>query len=206
MKRLDNSSWLKISGLVVGAIIVIAIFTTLYPRNQEQFMSMAVLGEYAQASNYFPNNSSNVTTQTRVQWYLSIYNHMTETKSLVVRVKLLNSSRIYPNVPPDDVYKTPSPMNAFMQIPLTLSPNETRLIPFTFRIAEIIPGDTYLKVTQIEVGYQIYTVSMTQANGTQLRLVFELWSYDSSNNLIFSWKIGNDERIVWNQMWLGVTT
>jgi uncharacterized membrane protein len=200
LKRLDRSGWLKISGLFVGAIIIVAIFTTLYPRNQEQFMSMAVLGEHAQASNYFPNNSSNITTQTQVQWYLHLYNHMSETKNIIVRVKLQNST----DTPPSDQWKTPSPIAAFMQIPLTLLPNETRLIPFTFRIEEIVPGQGSLRITRINVGYHSYTASVKQQEGTQIRFVFELWSYDSSNNLIFSWKTGNNEPIVWNQMWFKV--
>jgi len=200
LKRLDRSSWLKILGLFVGAIIIIAIFTTLYPRNREQFMSMAVLGEHAQAINYFPNNSSNITIQTQVQWYLHLYNHMTETKNIIVRVKLLNST----DAPPSDQWKTPSSIAAFMQIPLTLLPNETRLIPFTFRIEEIVLGQESLKITRINVGYHSYAVNVKQQEGTQLRFIFELWSYDSLNNLIFSWKVGDNEPIVWNQMWFRV--
>jgi hypothetical protein len=201
LKRLDRSGWLKISGLVLGAIIVVTIFTTLYPRNQEQFMAMAVLGEHALASDYFPNDSSNITTQTQVQWYLHLYNHMTETKNIIIRVKLLNST----GTPPSDQWKTPSPITAFTQIPLTLLPNETRLIPFTFRIEEIIPAQDSLRITRINVGYHSYTVNVKQMEGTQLRLIFELWSYDSSNNPIFSWKVGNDEPVVWNQMWFRAT-
>jgi hypothetical protein len=202
---------LKISGLVAGVIIVVAIFTTLYQQNQEQFMSMAVLGEYAKASNYFPNNSTSITTQTQVQWYLQIYNHMSMRENILVKVSLLNST----DVPPDDLYKTPSmptsnlASSVFMQIPLTLAPNETRLVPFTFRIAEIIPAGSSLRVTQIEIGYHLYIVNTKQSNGTQLRLIFELWSYDSSNELVFSWKAESEEsskHIVWNQMWFRVTT
>ena len=62
--------WLKLSAIGVGIIIVIAILSTAFPKNQEPFIAMGLLGKYGRADNYYPNNSSTITVGTQVQWRL----------------------------------------------------------------------------------------------------------------------------------------
>ncbi|MCJ7633316.1 hypothetical protein MUP77_13130 [Candidatus Bathyarchaeota archaeon] len=198
-----SSSWLKFTALLLGTIVTVAALGALYPKFEEQFIAMGVLGEYGTTDQYFPGNISRISVGASIRWQLYVYNHMSETKEVSIRVKLLNSTLTGPN----DENGTPSPVEFFMEIPLVLASNETQILPFYFRITQVaLVGDS-VRITEIEVAERIFSVNVPARIGTSFRIVFELWSYEKeSGSYIYSWKSAKGVYHVWNQIWFNMTT
>lgn len=196
------NQWVKVSVLLVGLILVIAVLVRFYPKYEEEFIAMGVLGEKVTASNYFPNNSSTIQVNVLVKWHLYLYNHMYSSKNITVMVKLLNSTVFEPN----DAYRTSSPVPSFLNISLRLLSDETRILPFYFAINEAIQVNGSVKVTWIRVNNSSFPVAASALNGQPFRMVFELWSFDEgSKGYVYSWVPVKDSKPVWNRILFNVS-
>lgn len=197
-----SSSWLKVTALLLGIIVTVAALGALYPKFEEQFIAMSVLGEYGTTDHYFPGNISLISVGDLVSWQLYVYNHMGELNDVSIRVKLLNSTMSGPN----DENGTPSPVESFMEIPLVLASNETRILPFYFRITQVTLVSDSVRITEIEVVNRIFSVDVPDQIGNSFRIVFELWSYEKeSGSYIYSWRSAKGVYNVWNQIWFDMT-
>ncbi len=196
-----SDSWLKSTAILLVIIVTVAVLAASYPKFEEQFIAMGVLGSYGTSDQYFPGNVSSISVGTLVSWQLYVYNHMSELKDVSIRVKLLNST----NPSPNDENGTPSPVEFFMEIPLVLASNETRILPFYFRITRVNLVNDSVRITEIEVVNRSFSVDVPSQIGNSFRIVFELWSYDKeSGSYIYSWKSEKGVYHVWNQIWFDI--
>ena len=174
-----------IGKLVLFSILVIAVISAFWPRYEERFFELGLLGKDKKAEAYYPNDNSTLKVGSRVFWYIYIHNHMGSVQNVSIRVKLLNSTMEVPN----DREHKPSPFAFFVEFPLSLSVDETLFVPFAWSILETISQNESIIVKRLTVNNQTVEVNVQAFSDYRFRMVFELWVYDqSSHEYKFGWQ------------------
>jgi hypothetical protein len=187
------------TGFFVILIIIAPLALGFFPSNEEQFTSMAVLGENMTEGKYFPNVIANITSEQIMKWNIILYNHMDVTQYMMVKVKVLNSTMSTPN----NILMTHSTESSVYEIERILIKNETAIIPFQWRISNASPvSDKQFIINKMIFNGHTLDVTQNRIKGEKFRLVFELWLYDT-DSMAFKFDVGPQEaqRIVWNQIW-----
>ena len=152
-----------------------------------RFIELGLLDKNKAATAYFAIDNSTLEIGTQVKWFVFVHNNMGNAEKISVRVKLLNSTMAQPI----DSKNTPSPFSFFLDIPSSLSINETALLPFTWGVSEVTSQDGATIIRQLTVNNQIIDVNVSSKD--YFSIVFELWVYDqASQNYLFGWRSGND--------------
>ena len=184
-----NKSILIIGTVVLLLIIVVAVISTFWPKYEERFFELGLLGKDQTADGYFPNNNSTIQLGSQISCYLYIHNHMGDFQEVSIRVKLLNSTIGVPN----DREHRPSPVTPFAEFPLSLSLNETLIVPFSWSILEMDSQNSSVILKRLMVNEKTVEVEAAASSDSFFRIVFELWVYDqSSREYKFGWKSGNE--------------
>lgn len=185
MNNENNKSILVIVALVTVLILVVALISAFWPKYEMQFIEFGLLGKDKIADNYFLYDNSTVSTDSQVDWYLYIHNHMGTSQDVIVKVKLLNSEMEVPN----DQEHEPSPYTPFIELPFSLLNNDTLLVPFSWSITETILQDASILLKQLKVNDQSIEVDVSTFSYSFFRMVFELWVYDPvSQQYEFGWR------------------
>lgn len=173
-----------ILGVFLGAIIGFVYVVSLYwPRYEEYFFELGLLGAEGRAEGYFPDDNSSIFVGTPMSWQIYVHNHMGREQDVSIRVKILNSTM----QAPDDREHVPSPEPYFLEIPVSLSIDETVLVPFSWSVldAEYVNGTV---VNGLIVNDEFVDVDVKSVPDSRFRIVFELWVYDeSSGEFVFGW-------------------
>jgi hypothetical protein len=178
-----------IGTLVLFLIIVLAVLSALWPKYEERFFELGLLGKDKKAEGYYPNDNSTLEVGSQILWYIYVHNHMGSVQNVSVRVKLLNSTMETPN----DREHKPSPYAFFVEFPLSLSVDETLLVPFSWSILEAVSQNNSVIIKSLIVNNQTIEVNVTTFSDNSFRMVFELWVYDlSSNEYKFCWEYKNE--------------
>ncbi|MEM3704240.1 MAG: hypothetical protein QXX79_07490, partial [Candidatus Bathyarchaeia archaeon] len=119
-----------IGALVLFLIIVVAVLSAFWPKYEERFFELGLLGKDRKAEGYYPNDNSTLEVGSQILWYIYVHNHMGSAQSVSVRVKLLNSTM----EAPDDRKNKPSPYPSFIEFPLFLSVDETVFVLFSWSV------------------------------------------------------------------------
>ena len=200
---LDDWRLFFVSVCMVLMLGVFGPFVMAYfPRGEERFFALAVLGEEGMAEKYYPDDDSNVSVGENVHWILYLYNHMGEAQYVAVRVKLLNSTTPTAN----STSCAPSPAPVVYEIRDVLLNNETRLYPFTWSTEEVGWIGDFVGINLLSVNGDLVEVDVCSRDGVDFRFVFELWVFDEkSDDFRFGWSYGDESRCVWNQIWFNAT-
>jgi hypothetical protein len=175
---------LIIGALVLFLILAVAVLSAFWPKYEERFFELGLLGEDKKAEGYYPNNNSTLEAGSQILWHIYVHNHMGSVQSVSVRVKLLNSTM----EAPDDRKNKPSPYPFFIEFPLSLSIDETRLIPFSWSIFEATSQNNSITIKRLKVNDETVEVNVSAFSDNSFRMVFELWVYDqSSREYKFGW-------------------
>jgi len=164
---------------IIGFIYVVGLY---WPKYEEYFFELALLGGNGTAEGFFLDENSTINIGSRMRWQLYVHNHMGREQDLTIKVKLLNSTMRAP----DDREHDPSPAPVFLEYPLTLLKDETIIIPFSWNIARAEPQNGTL-IKGLIVNDNLIDVSIRDSN-YRFRIVFELWVYDETSDLYqFGW-------------------
>lgn len=195
---------LVIGALVLVLIVAVAVISAFWPRYEERFFELGLLGSNKMAEDYYPDGNSTLRIGSDVLWYIYIHNHMGSVQDVLVRVKLLNSTMLVP----DDREHVPSPAPFFFELPVSLDIDETRMIPFSWSILEVDDaGNNSIAVDRLLVNDQTVDVGVSSFSDDRYRMVFELWVYDQpSNEYGFGWDSGKGFYSVSLYMWFRTTT
>jgi hypothetical protein len=178
-----------IGALVLFLILAVALISAFWSRYEERFIELSLLGKDKTAKGYYLNDNSTLKPGSQVSWYIYIHNHMGSLQNVTVRVKLLNSTVDAPN----DTEHKPSPFASFVEFPLSLSVDDTLLVPFSWSISEAVSQNGSIIIKQLMVNDQTVEVNVPAFSNSPFRMVFELWVYDqSSHEYKFGWKSGNE--------------
>jgi len=179
-------------------------YIAVTPLPKEQFFQFYALGENRMAEHHYPNDNSTIPLDTPVKWFLGVTNFMNSIQYVTLKVKLGNST----STPPNASQAKPAPIPALFEFSKVLSNNETWEFPFTWSIKEIQVVGDMIYVTHLTINNETITVSDIGAeHGHNLRLIFELWSYNiDEDRFIFSWYATQERRCAWLQLWFNVTS
>jgi hypothetical protein len=183
----ERKQFLTIAGLVLLLILFVALISTFWPKNETQFFELGLLDKSKTATAYFAIDNSTLEIGSQVKWYVFVHNNMGSAEQVTVRVKLLNSTMSQPI----DSKNTPSPFSFFMELPSSLSINETILLPFSWSISDAVSQDGTTIVRQLTANNHTYDINVSSKD--YFSLIFELWVYDPiSQDYIFGWHSRND--------------
>ena len=172
-----------ILGVFLGLLIVsIYVVSTYWPRYEDYFFELGLLGKEGKAEGYFPDDNSTVFIGTPMSWLIYVHNHMGSEQDVSIRVKILNSTM----QAPDDREHEPSPELCVLEIPISLSVDETMLVPYSWSILDSeYQNGTVIKAVIVNSDFIDVNV---EDYSDRFRVVFELWVYDSSiNEYVFGW-------------------
>lgn len=187
-------------GVLISVLILsVAVISAFWPRYEERFFELGLLGKDQKAEAYYPDNNSTLQLDSSVLWHIYLHNHMGSPQNVSVRVKLLNSTM----QAPDDREHEPSPFSYFMEIPVSLSIDETLLIPFSWSVVEATSQEGNVTINRLRVDNQTFNMSVLSSN--RFRMVFELWVYDkSSQQYRFGWDSGKEFYSASLYMWFSL--
>jgi uncharacterized membrane protein len=197
----ENKVLLIICVLVAVLILVVYVFTLFWPRYEEYFFELGLLGRNQKAEDYFPRNTSTVEVGANVTWYIYLHNHMGSPQDVSLRVKVLNASMLAP----DDRTHEPSPYPVSFEVPVSLATDETVLVPFSWSISEVKVQNDSVAFKHLIINGQSVDVNLSGLSETRFRLVFELWVYDnSSGEYQFFWTSKGELHSASIYMWFDV--
>lgn len=192
-----------IGALVLFLIIVVAVLSAFWPKYEERFFELGLLGKDKKAEGYYPNDNSTLEVGSQIFWYIYVHNHMGSAQSVSVRVKLLNSTM----EAPDDRKNKPSPHPFFIEFPLSLSVDETLIVPFSWSILEAVSQNDSIIVKSLMINNETIEVGVQAFSDNSFRMVFELWVYDStSDEYKFGWGSENEFSSASIFMWFRVAS
>ena len=174
-----------IAGLILLLILTVALISTFWPKNETQFFELGLLDKNKTATAYFTLDNSTLEIGTQVKWFVFVHNSMNSEEQVSIRVKLLNSTMVHPI----DSKNTPSPFSFILELPSSLSVNETVLLPFSWSVSDAVSQDGTTLIRQLTVNDHTYDINVSSKD--YFSLVFELWVYDqSSQTYQFGWESG----------------
>ena len=196
-----NKTVVIFAGLVLMLIVLVAVISSVWPTQEERFIELGLLGKDKTADAYFANENANINVGTLNNWFIYVHNHLGYAQNVIVKAKLLNSAMELPN----DRIHEPSNLTSFVEFPLSLSVNQSVLIPFSWSIlgAEIQNGSAVIK--QILVNNQTVNTDLDSMNYSFV-IVFEIWVQNKvSEEYNFSWESGNDLSSASIYMWFNMS-
>jgi hypothetical protein len=171
--------------LIVALISSIYILDVFWPKYGDVFFEIGLLGANKKAEGYFLDDNSTLNEGTSVSWFITINNRMESPQNIVVKVKLLSVEMQGPNASSN----VPSPTSPFFEMPLTLSVDELVVIPFSWKITNIISYNETVAITSLlinEVSVEVFAASYASS---RYRMVFELWVYNHDvEEYMFGWE------------------
>lgn len=176
---------LTITGLVLLLIVIIAALSSIWPKQEEWFFELGLLGKNKTADEYFSDPHSIVKVGSTNNWFIYVHNHMAAAKAISIRIKLLNSTMQLP----DDRNHQPSQAETITEFPFSLPDNETAIIPFSWSIADAQLQNGSAVITRILINEQPVKAQLSDSSKSSFEIVFELWVQDQpSGEYQFSWQ------------------
>jgi len=166
-----NRLFLQIIALFVLLIIVVAVASSVWPNQEECFIELGLLGKNKTADEYFSYADAALEVNAELNWYIYVHNHMGRMSNLSIRIKLINATTQLPN----DQLHLPSSAPVLVALPLSLSVNETALIPFIWRITEVEIKNDFLIIKRLVVNSTSVETEVSAAVNSSFWMVFEVW-------------------------------
>jgi hypothetical protein len=190
----------------VCIMLVLAAFSPVVaaylPRREEPFFALAVLGENGMAEHYYPGDDPNLKVGDAVRWTLYLYNHMGSAQYVSIRFKLLNSTMSAPN----STSCLPGSGPIFYEVRRVLTANETLLQPLGWSIVDVGRVGDSVMIEGLSVNGDYIKTDSIAENGSNFRIILELWVYNEGlNEFQFGWSYGDELRCAWNQIWFNAT-
>jgi uncharacterized membrane protein len=187
--------------MVSFLILVVAVLSAFWPRYEERFFELGLLGKDKKAEGYFPNGNSTLEVGSQILWHIYVHNHMGSVQNVSIRIKLLNSTMNAPN----DKEHIPSPYPSFVEFAISLSIDETLLVPFSWSITEAVSQNDSIIIKQLTINEQTIKIDFLISSNDSFRMVFELWVYDpTSNEYKFGWESEKESYSASIYMWFMV--
>jgi hypothetical protein len=175
---------LIIISLFIILLVVGAFLHSVWPKQEDIFFELGLLGKNKTADTYLTNDNSTVTVGLLNNWYVYVYNHMSAEQDVIVRVKLINSTAILP----DDIKHLPSSSAIITQFPLSLPNNQTVVFPFWWQITNAQSGDNATSIKSLKINDESVQVSVSDQTSTFI-IVMELWvKTANSGDYNYGWR------------------
>lgn len=188
VQMLKNKSLFIFGSILLIFIFSVSIITVIWPRSSENFFELGLLGKDKKAEGYFDSNNSTITIDKPMIWNIYLSNNMGNDQGVIIKMKLLNSSAQMPN----DRSHVPSPIRSYYEIPVVLSEDESRIIPFIWTVSKVQYQDGFEHIEGLTINDKTVNVDVMSSDSS-FRIVFELWVYnESTGEYVFSWNSGKE--------------
>lgn len=175
-------------------------YTRLLPRFEEQFISLAILGDEQTLEHYYPFDDPTIGVNIPINWYLRLFNHTPEPQNLLIQVKVLNATQQSPN----STQCVPSPVPTTFELRTSLARNESLIYPFVWFISAVEYDEEGGIITEMTANDMTARLNTYSADRSDFRIVFELWIYDPIIAEYVFIQQGITDRCVWNQIWFNI--
>jgi len=123
-----------------------------------------------------------------------------------IRVKLANQTLTAPN----DTTLAPSSAPVVAEFKQFIQNNQTWEIPFTWQVLNLTTAQGHSRILQLQIGNVTYSLqdapTCSSPSACSFRFIFELWTWNlASSEFQFAWWNGNEQQIVWLQLWFNLT-
>lgn len=169
----------------------------LFRYTPEPFMSLGILdGEYL-TNNYFTNEQGAIEINETINWNIHITNNPSKTQYLLLRVKLAETDADLP----DSVNCEPCPSPPVHQVWLVLGRNSTVINPFTWSVSGTTKDNDLIHYNKLIINGEELVLDLSIPENQDMRMVFELWVFDSSSNeFSFKWVSRGEPQCIWNYL------
>ncbi len=188
-------------------VLILAAFSPfivlIYPvkSGEQPFLALGLLGKDRKLGDYYPNGNSTIQAHSIVQWYIYINNRMHSAKYVEVRVKLINTTHLFP----DSQKCLSSSAKSLFEFRRILLNGEEQNLPFFWQIIETKDEGDKTVITQLEINNMTIDLDVGSLLGKDLYMVFELWVYnENSGNFEFAWNSNQVDYCAWNEIWFNV--
>jgi hypothetical protein len=200
---LTSSLTQKLS-IVVALSLIVGIsyfaYTRFLPRVEEQFISLAVLGEEQTLEHYYPFDDPTIGINIPITWYLRLFNHTPDPQNVLIQVKVLNATHPSPN----STHCLSSPLPTVFELRTSLTKNESLIYPFMWFISAVEYDEEGVTITEITANNMTAPINTYSADQNDFRIIFELWIYDPLLTEYVFLQQGLTDRCVWNQIWFNI--
>jgi len=174
--------------ILIIIILIIAAIGTFWPKYEEEFIGLGLLGKNKTAEGYYPDDNPNLEIGSNVDWYIYVENHFGKSNDILIKIKLLNSEMELP----DDKEGRASPIMAFTEFPLSLSMDEQLLIPLSWSIYEADNQNSLSVIKKLIINDEIVQLSPVSSLDSRFTMVLEIWVFDPiSQEYYFGWEDGS---------------
>ena len=184
--HINKNKSIIVTGTFILFLILTGVFLSIFwPRYEERFFEIGLLGKDKLAKDYYLNDNYSLTLGSQVDWFIYVHNHIGSAQNVVVKVKLVNSIVDLPN----DLDNVSCPFDSIAEFPLSMSVNDSLIVPFSWIIVEAISQKNSIIIKQLTVNDQIVEVNVSDFSESFFRMVFELWVYNESlQTYEFGWE------------------
>ena len=199
-----TSSLTQKLAIVVALSLIVGIsyvaYTRFLPRVEEQFISLAVLGEEQTLEHYYPFDDPTIGVNLPITWYLRLFNHTPDPQNVLIQVKVLNATQPSPN----STHCLPSLRPTVFELRTSLTKNESLIYPFVWFISAVEYDEQGGTITEITANDMTAPVDTYSTDRNDFRIIFELWIYDHVMAEYVFVQQGLTDRCVWNQIWFNI--
>jgi len=182
--------------LLVLSFSLLPFFNSLR-ENHEKFMSISLLNEEQLAKEFFPSNTSAISINETLKWFINFYNGMEEDVQILIKVKIRNSTID----PPNDINKTPSSGKKLLDINFLAKKNETLIMPFVWSVTNASFQNDFVLISKMIINDKTVDLNLTSDSGN-FCIVFEVWLHDENvDAFVFQWDSGTEFECIWIQKW-----
>ncbi len=176
--------FIAITIFLFGSMIA---FYAITKRGSEEFISLSVLGKEMKFSNYYNSNDRSIKVNETLQWYIMVYNKMSSSEYISIRVKITNSTDIEAPYIFEDRY--------------LIKRNSTYTLPFKWSIKSVERDSNYITIKNVMINDQEFSTSIKSVKDKDLRILIELFRYNMSKDSFE--QVKNDKEVL-NQIWFRV--
>ena len=191
-------------------LVLLVSFTTVYssagfyllsPRAFQPFMSFAILSEQGTLSGYVPGSGLTVPPNQTIGWHLEITNRMGAVQFVRVVFRIGNLTIANPNET-SPASNVPS-IGTFEKF---IPDQYTDTLSFNWRVVSVVQTGGMV-FPRVQINDQSPILSpVGAATGRDLRLMFELWTFDTATGTFqYGWKDGDVVFGDWLQVWFDLT-
>ena len=175
------------AGIIIFLILSMATIVAFWPKYDESFFELGLLGKDRRAENYYPNNNPTIGTGVELDWYLYVHNHMQTQQNISINVELLNAS-----MGMSDNLEHKNTVSPLIEFPLSLSTDSTVFVPFSWSILDAEYQNGSIIIKRLMINNQTIDVNISALPDFSFKIAFKLWVYDPiSKEYHFEWKNGN---------------
>jgi len=188
VQMLKNKQLFIFGSILLIFIFSVSVISAMWPRSNENFFELGLLGKDKKAEGYFDSSNSTITIGEPIIWNIYLSNNMGNDQDVLIKMKLLNSSTQIPN----DRSHAPSPVRSYYEIPVSLSEDESSMIPFIWTVSKAQHQGRFEHIEGLIINDKTVNVDVMSSDSS-FRIVFELWAYnESTGKYVFSWNSGKE--------------